>query len=482
VSNAGFLITAGDRKILIDALYDGEPTGILNSVVAARPPFDAIDLILVTHDHPDHFSPDRVASAMSHSPEAIFVSSQRAVERLLVVDDSLQDRAIPIQLQAGESEQLDVNGIGLEALYISHGVPNLLNLGFVITVGDVRFFHTGDSTADDITVSYLQSYGLPEMQLDVAFVPYFYLTRERYHAYALEGIQARYVIPMHYETRNPPLGVEADFPNAVVFHDTLERWMLPRAAEATEIEITYICNAGFLISCHGKKILVDALFRGATAGCSSVPYLAAMKDAQPPFDGVDLIVATHAHADHFDAQIVGTHLTNNPQAVFVSTRQSVDSLLGDFPGFDEIQDRVVGVDLQKGQSTQLTLKGIDLEIIHIPHVNVRAGGMLNLGVFFRIGGLQLFHPGDAEPTVWQESYFQVYGIVNRQIDIAFIPQRFFTEDEYHSIIVEGIGADEVIPMHFFGIGAQEAMDEIAAEFPEAILFREEMQSWAKVYP
>jgi L-ascorbate metabolism protein UlaG (beta-lactamase superfamily) len=233
LNNAGFLITAGGRRILIDALYSGEPAGVLTSLLEARPPFDAINLILVTHNHADHFSPDLVARAMGHNPEAVFVSTQRVVERLLVVDDSLQDRAIPIQLQAGESEQLDVNGIELEALYISHGNPNLLNLGFVITAGDIRFFHTGDSTAGDISVAYLQSYGLPEMQLDFAFVPYFYLTQQKHHAYALEGIQARYFIPMHYEARQPPLGIEDDFPNAVVFCNTLERWVLPVAAEET---------------------------------------------------------------------------------------------------------------------------------------------------------------------------------------------------------------------------------------------------------
>jgi L-ascorbate metabolism protein UlaG (beta-lactamase superfamily) len=235
VNNAGFLITAGDKKVLIDALYEGHPEGILKPVVDAQPPFDAIDLILATHEHEDHFSPELVARAMSQNPEAVFVSSQRAVDWLLAADDGLRDRAIPIQLQAGESEQLDVNGIVLEAVYISHDVPDLLNLGFVITVGDVGFFHTGDSSPEDITVSYLQSYGLPEKQLDVAFVPYFYLTREEYHAYALEGIQARYVIPMHYDYQRPPSGIEADFPNAIVFHDTLESWLLPVAASAMAV-------------------------------------------------------------------------------------------------------------------------------------------------------------------------------------------------------------------------------------------------------
>jgi hypothetical protein len=126
-----------------------------------------------------------------------------------------------------------VNGIDLEIFYLSHGVPGLLNLGILITVDGTKLFHTGDMDPEIVTVSYLQSYGLPEKGIDVAFVPAFLLALEEYRALVREGIGARYVIPMHYPYEYPPSGIEADVPNAFVFHDTMESWVLPTDTAAT---------------------------------------------------------------------------------------------------------------------------------------------------------------------------------------------------------------------------------------------------------
>jgi hypothetical protein len=100
VNIAGFLITVGDKKILIDALYHGYPEGILKPVISAQPPFDGVDLILVTHEHQDHLSPELVLSHMSSNPDAILVSSQSAVDQVVARDAAIRDRVIPIQLKA----------------------------------------------------------------------------------------------------------------------------------------------------------------------------------------------------------------------------------------------------------------------------------------------------------------------------------------------------------------------------------------------
>jgi L-ascorbate metabolism protein UlaG (beta-lactamase superfamily) len=227
VFNAGYLITVGDKRILIDALYEGYPEGILKPVVYAQPPFDGVDLILATHEHRDHFSPQLVAKYMRENPHTIFISTKSAVRQLLAQDSDLRGRTKGVELNKGERRQIDVEGIGLEAIYLSHGVAGLLNLGFVITVDGAKLFHTGDLSPDHVRVSYLQDYGLPEEQLDVAFVPDFLLTMEEYHAHVTEGIQPRYVMPMHYPYEDPPVGVEDDFPNAFVFADTMQNWVLP---------------------------------------------------------------------------------------------------------------------------------------------------------------------------------------------------------------------------------------------------------------
>jgi L-ascorbate metabolism protein UlaG (beta-lactamase superfamily) len=227
VFNAGYLITVGDKRILIDALYEGYPEGTLKPVVYAQPPFDDVDLILATHEHRDHFSPELVARYMQENPSPLFVSTKSAVRQLLAEDSALRGRTRGVELQKGERRQIDVAGVELEALYLSHGMVGILNLGFIITVDGAQLFHTGDLSPDHVRVSYLQDYGLPEKQLDVAFVPDFLLTMEEYHAHVTEGIQPRHVMPMHYPYEDPPIGVEDAFPNAFVFTDTMENWVLP---------------------------------------------------------------------------------------------------------------------------------------------------------------------------------------------------------------------------------------------------------------
>lgn len=227
VFNTGFLITVGDKRILIDALYAGHPEGILKPVIYAQPPFDSVDLILATHEHHDHFSPEMVARYMNENPGALFVSTGNAVEQLIALDGGLRNRTKAVELNPRERELLEVKGIGLEAIYISHGTYDVPNLGFIITVEGTKLFHTGDLSPDHVTVSYLQDYGLPEMQIDVAFVPDLLLTTDEYHARVVEGIQARYIIPMHFPYGAAPPGIEEVFPNVVVFGASMESWVLP---------------------------------------------------------------------------------------------------------------------------------------------------------------------------------------------------------------------------------------------------------------
>jgi len=226
VFNAGFLVTVGDKRVLIDAIYDGYPEGTLKPILQSQPPFDRVDLILATHEHLDHFSPALVRQYMLANPNAIFASTRGAATQLLALGDDLTGRVISIDIAPGESREIQVNGIAVQAIYLSHGLPRFLNLGFVVTVGDVALFHTGDAEAVD--VGYLQSYGLPDKQLDIAFVPQFFFMEEAYYAPMLEGIQAHYLIPIHFIGRfSPPARFESLFPDFYIFGDSYESWVLP---------------------------------------------------------------------------------------------------------------------------------------------------------------------------------------------------------------------------------------------------------------
>ena len=131
------------------------------------------------------------------------------------------------------------------------------------------------------------------------------------------------------------------------------------------LQVTYIGNEGFLISGGGKKVLIDALYREGVRGYVVVPPERRKKteNAQPPFDNVDLILATHYHADHFDPGAVGTHLLNNPKGIFVSTNQAVDQLEMEFADFSKIKERVKAITPKEGERTKITPNSIKKAIV-----------------------------------------------------------------------------------------------------------------------
>lgn len=55
------------------------------------------------------------------------------------------------------------------------------------------------------------------------------LITEDQHPHILEGIQAKYVVPMHYQFSYPVPDydlMESYFPDAIVFHESMENWVL----------------------------------------------------------------------------------------------------------------------------------------------------------------------------------------------------------------------------------------------------------------
>ena len=143
----------------------------------------AADLILVSHEHHDHCSPEDVEQVRKDSTTVI--ANQAAAAKL----------SPPVTvLQVGES--IEIRGVTVETIPAYNiGKPfhrkQAGHLGFVITLGEERLYFTGD--ADYI----------PEMDnivCDVALLPVsgkYVMTAEE-AAQAAEAIQPKVAIPMHY--------------------------------------------------------------------------------------------------------------------------------------------------------------------------------------------------------------------------------------------------------------------------------------------
>jgi L-ascorbate metabolism protein UlaG (beta-lactamase superfamily) len=160
------------------------------------------DLILITHDHHDHCSPDDVAKISKE--DTVIVTIAAAAGRL---------QGDVHVVKAGDS--LTVSGTSIEVVPAynvnKHFHPQSAgHVGFIFTVEDKRIYHAGDTDL------------IPEMdsiQADIALLP----VSGKYVMTADEAVQAaqkimpQVAIPMHYGA-----GVAGSIKDAKRFRDRLQ--------------------------------------------------------------------------------------------------------------------------------------------------------------------------------------------------------------------------------------------------------------------
>ncbi len=241
---------------------------------------------------------------------------------------------------------------------------------------------------------------------------------------------------------------------------------------ATDVEIIYAGNEGFLVMAEGKKVLIDAFHR-----LGDVKNQEMLQNGRPPFDDVDLILTTHTDHDHFDLHMVGDYLKTHPHTVLVSTDQAKDSFVKYYRDFEKIESRIRGYTTESGEKISVSHAGIELTMMHLQHGRNREVKVTNLGFLFVLGGKKFFHMGDSEIIL---SEMSIYDLPKERIDVAFIPYWYFTSAKYRPALQNGIGAKYLVPMHLILVdgGPQEReriLESIRAEFPESILFSTEME-------
>jgi L-ascorbate metabolism protein UlaG (beta-lactamase superfamily) len=197
----------------------------------ARWPFDGIDLIIITHDHFDHYAAGVINAYLNSNPDSIALSTERVIENLRVVaenDEIFLDRVIGKKVRSGESFRMILGGIGVELLNFPHGPGAPKNLGVILSIGGFRVLHTGDLDPDQ-TLDVLTQYKISEKEIDVALVPAFWMSISRYQPF-LEEIDVSYIIPMHFDPATSSMidTMQADFPEAIFFRNIYESWELLR--------------------------------------------------------------------------------------------------------------------------------------------------------------------------------------------------------------------------------------------------------------
>ena len=209
--------------------------------------------------------------------------------------------------------------------------------------------------------------------------------------------------------------------------------------------ITSLGNEGFLIEAEGRVVMIDALYVGLPGYVAPTEeQRSARERAVPPFDTVDLVLATHHHGDHFDAEVVARHLDANPRGVLITTPTAVDLIRQNRADLAEMSDRLRRVYPMEGESIHLEFADIDVEVLNLHHGRQRDPLVENLGFIVRMGGFSFLHMGDTEATAEEIGSLDLR---DRNIDVAFVPFWLLEERQNARSYLEAIGAATVVAMH-----------------------------------
>ncbi|MGP8187648.1 MAG: MBL fold metallo-hydrolase [Terracidiphilus sp.] len=132
IAHCGFLFSSGGQKILTDALiepskewpYDTPSPDLLKKMERGEPPFDHINVVLISHAHVDHFSPASTVRFLLNNPRTVLVTTPEV--RWFMEHDSpefkqIQSQVVVPLLDWKQSTTLEVNGIKLELARLKHG-------------------------------------------------------------------------------------------------------------------------------------------------------------------------------------------------------------------------------------------------------------------------------------------------------------------------------------------------------------------------
>lgn len=210
---------------------------------------------------------------------------------------------------------------------------------------------------------------------------------------------------------------------------------------AEDLEITYLANEGFLLRAGEARVLVDGLFGEGLRGYGVVAREERHKleTAQEPYTGIDLVLASHVHRDHFDAEAVARFLRANREARFISTEDALKALLA----VDrDLSSRASGHWPPEEERIDQRLAGLDISLFNLHHGRDRPTTQ-NLGLLVKICGSTVLHIGDTEADA---ADLRLAGLAGLRPDVALLPSWFLRPSRW-SAAVEVLRPRHIVAMH-----------------------------------
>jgi ankyrin repeat protein/L-ascorbate metabolism protein UlaG (beta-lactamase superfamily) len=247
-------------------------------------------------------------------------------------------------------------------------------------------------------------------------------------------------------------------------------------ADDAPLDITYIANEGFLIARGDKKIIIDATHVNPWGyPQTGERVFSLMLEGRPPFDGIDLSIASHAHADHTSPRMTAELLQRVPGVVYISNPEACDSVrIAAGAGFDAIARRVVSVDPAWKTVEKRRENGVDLEFFGVNHNYADGEPRKTLATVVDLDGMRLVHMADEVPAANPANY-EAVDLARDGIDIAFADAFFLGDSVGQHIMREHIKPRWIILMHAGPSELDDAAARLIPLHPNLLIFRDQLE-------
>ena len=241
------------------------------------------------------------------------------------------------------------------------------------------------------------------------------------------------------------------------------------SSESNAVTVTYVANEGVLIQSGSKQVLIDALHKPYLSEYLATPQkiLHTMMANRPPFEDIELLLVSHIHGDHFNAELVGEYLQVSKTTRLFTTLQAKSEIAKNFSGFANITDKTQVIRYHAEMDTSFSVKGIQVRMVRIAHGGGRGSAMQNVGHIVELGGLKFLHIGDPS---YGKIDFERLQLFRDKIDVAILPFWFLTAAKGREIIDQLIKPAYLIAVHVPPKDVNSITREIAKYYPEAVVF------------
>lgn len=207
IANEGVLIESAQKRVLIDGLhriykdaYAYPPDELRSLLENARSPYDKIDLLLVSHIHGDHFHPKSVGLHLSNNPKTKLAASGQVISEIIKEFgefDSINPQIQTVTHRWKTSSEFDFDGINVKFLGLRHAnerFKRIENFGHLIQIGGKTILHIGDA---DMTGENFSTFGLRNENIDLAFIPFWFLMSEEGRLLVKNQIGPKHIVAVH---------------------------------------------------------------------------------------------------------------------------------------------------------------------------------------------------------------------------------------------------------------------------------------------